>query len=696
LKEEAMSGTIFINQVAAVSGLYARRDWFSSKSGFQKQVVETVRLDVDGWFPQMIASGTYSTSHYFNGGSVDWLATGLMEKSAGVWEGKIVRRRGNEQLLPHTSVRIHVPRQFISVNGARMTITFSGGGAPDVSRVLEFESPYFRTVEFEFDTVETAPRVTTVDTWAHPNRPVNLRHEQLSIAEVYSRVGVDVQQSPNTSAVGLEAGVGAEAWTDQQLHDAMRAFWSRYKPRAQWALWLLFAHRHVDPIWLSIMFDHPERKNPSDPFQRQGAAVFGDRIAESLPPGEKNPEQWIRRERFFAAVHEIGHCFNLFHSWQKQAEVPWSNDPGDLLAKSFMNYPARVNDLGFDFYQSFDYRFDDPEITFIRHAPEEFVMMGAATLGHEHGLSAGRFATTPRLALNLTVGRARPVFEFLEPIMVELKLTNVSNQPQLVNPSLLDEVDNLTLIIEPRGGPAQEWRPYARYCSFGGATKLLQPGESLSTSLFASAGLGGWHLAEPGSYTLRAYLHSPGRPVLAEPLTLRVASPRSREEDYLAQNFFTDEVGRAFAFGGTHVMTSAIGALQEAADRLKDRAVSRHALLTLALPLMQNSKVLDLPEGEAPMSSVAADGGRIRTVEAKPDEARRMLHESLLSDRSASAETFGHLAYRRHVEMYADWLEQCGDKGAAGKARAPLTKASDARYGKGAVSEKKSRRTTKQ
>lgn len=666
------------NSLPLVSGLYTRSDWSGSGAGLQKQVVEIVRLDVDGYLPLMFASGNYSTNIYSIRGSVDWLADRLMETSTGVWEGLIAQRWGNEQLLPYSLVRFHVPRRQFSVNGASMTITFGGGDVPEISRVLQYESPYFRTAEVEFDTVETAPRVTTVDTWAHPNRPVNLRHEQLSIAEVYSRAGVDLQQSPNTSVVELEAGVGADIWNDQQLHDAMQRFWSRYKPRAQWALWMLFAHRHVPKILpngervdvLGQMFDHKDRKNSIDPIQRQGAAVFGKAIAEKVPAGEMHPEQWIRREQFFAAVHEIGHCFNLTHSFEKQTQN-WYYDPGDPLAESFMNYPSAVNKNGGNFFGNFEYSFDKFELRFIRHAPERFIEMGTAAYGQDHGFSDRLFAANTALSLGLTVGRARPVFEFLEPIRVELTVTNLSSQPQLVNPSLLDELKDLTLIIEPLGGCARKWRPYTRYCSFGGA-QLLQPGESITASLFASAGLDGWHLAEPGSYTLHACLRIPGGHLLAEPLTLRVASPRSREEDYVAQNFFTDEVGRAFAFGGTHVMTSAIAALQEAADRLKDRAVSRHALLTLALPLMRDSKVLRLPEGEAPMSSVAADGGRITMVEAKPDEARRMLHEALLSDTEMAVETFGYSLYPRHVEMYADWLEQCGDKDAAGKARDPL------------------------
>jgi hypothetical protein len=185
----------------------------------------------------------------------------------------------------------------------------------------------------------------------------------------------------------------------------------------------------------------------------------------------------------------------------------------------------------------------------------------------------------------------------------------------------------------------------------------------------------GWYLAEPGSYTLQASLRSLGGhgglggDIVASPLTLRIASPRSWEEEYVAQNYFTDEVGRALALGGTTTMTSAIEALEEAANRLKGTAVARHAMLTLALPRLRSRKVLRLPEGEAPMSPAAADGGSIGVVEAKPDEANRLLREALLDDRREAVEAFGRADYERYVEMYATWLEQSGDKAAAARAR---------------------------
>ena len=674
---------------APVSGLYTRKEWIFATAGMEQQIAERVRLDVDGWFPLMIASGTYSETpggYSTPGGMVDWIATKLTITGPGVWEGTILEKWGDKQLLPHTSVRLMVPLGVFA-NGAKLTITFTGGVA-DVTRTLRFESESFRTAEFEFDVVETAPYVTSVNTWAHSNRPLDLANEELSITEVYSRAGVNVQQSPKeTSVVGLEVGEKALKWDDQQLHDAMQMFWSRYKSRAQWALWMLFAHRHYNEDYLGIMFDFNHTKIPGEPdlgpgrldpfYQRQGAAVFGQRIAEKVPAGDKYPEAWKRRELFFAAVHEIGHCFNLFHSWKKEAGN-WLNDPGDLEANSFMNSPYHLQAFaGKDFYATFGYRFDDYDLRFMRHAPSDFVEMGANALGQDHGLSnAGRFFDNSRLTLELTMPRSKRVFEFLEPITVGLTVTNVSEQPQLVQSSLIEALQDLTLIIQPRGGMSQQWRPYARYCTFGGV-RLLQPGESLNASLFASAGLDGWHLAEPGSYTLHAHLQDFAGGLRAKPLSLRVAAPRSREEDDLAQDFFTDDVGRALAFGGTYVMTSAIAALEEAADRFKGKAVSHHASLTLALPRMRESKRLQLPEGEASMSSAAADGGSLITVRAKPEEARRMLHEALLSDRLAAAATFGDGAHRRHVEMYADWLHECGDAGAAKKARSSVAQGAE-------------------
>ena len=62
----------------------------------------------------------------------------------------------------------------------------------------------------------------------------------------------------------------------------------------------------------------------------------------------------------------------------------------------------------------------------------------------------------------------------------------------------------------------------------------------------------------------------------------------------LAQDFFTDDVGRALALGGTLAMTGAIRTLEET-TRLKDHRAAVHAMLTLALPSMERRKILRIP-----------------------------------------------------------------------------------------------------
>ncbi len=179
----------------------------------------------------------------------------------------------------------------------------------------------------------------------------------------------------------------------------------------------------------------------------------------------------------------------------------------------------------------------------------------------------------------------------------------------------------------------------------------------------------GWYLAEPGAYRLEASIDTQAGTVFAAPLELRIATPRHRDEELVAQDFFTDEVGRALAIGGTRVMTRAVESLTEVTERLESTAAARHAALALALPLMRRSRVLCLPEGCAPMASVAAAGGRFEAREAEPGMVRRLLEASLRDDDGLAAATFGRRTLARHRAMYEEWLRDSGSHDARGTAR---------------------------
>ena len=132
------------------------------------------------------------------------------------------------------------------------------------------------------------------------------------------------------------AGAGADVrWSNQEMHDAMQVYWSRFAPKAQWSVWVFFASLHEMGTDLGgIMFDD------IGPNQRQGTAIFGNSFIAQAPRGDPNPAAWVSRMRFWTAAHEMGHAFNLAHAWQKSLGTPWIplNDEPDAF--SFMNYPV--------------------------------------------------------------------------------------------------------------------------------------------------------------------------------------------------------------------------------------------------------------------------------------------------------------------------------------------------------------------
>jgi hypothetical protein len=655
-------------RLSSVSGLYVSQRRSLEPRFDERLTHSVVRLDVDGPFPLMAASGTYAGSSlvavYGGVEPAHWIAHPLESKGNGVWEGEIIRTWPiYAPILTHRKVRLKVNGGPVSYLGPRLTVTFFDGPR-DVTHELHFESPWFHAAEFEYDVVEGASQSTQYQTHAHPNRPPTLANEQLTITKVYDRAGIEIQLSPKRDIVPLALSGEDSQWTNQELHDAMRGYWSRYKPRAQWAAWMLFAGRHECRSLGGIMFDYN-----NGPHQRQGAAVFCDQLADSVPPGEANPTEWFSRERFFAAVHELGHTFNLSHSFQKVDQELWRPRPAGDDARSFMNYPRRVQDeLHQNFWGDFFFRFEDHELYFMRHAPEEFVEMGANDAGVDHGFADGSPDTSGGLALEVGVTRMARVFEFLEPVRLDVLLTNTSRYPRLVDPHILDG-HSLQISIAARHARTRRWRPFARGCTFG-VLRVLQPGESLTASLSVSAGLDGWLLAEPGAYTVSVALNVGDQRIVAAPLGLRVAGARGLDEECVAPDFFSDEVARALAFGGTHAMRTANETLREIADRLPKLGAARHALVALALPQMTNRKVLQLPEGEAPMSSVSHDQGRIEVIRANPDAARGLLETALLTEPEAAVNTLGYLTYQRTLQTYANWLETSGDRQAAEHARA--------------------------
>jgi hypothetical protein len=610
-----------------------------------------LRLDVDRFYPQMAASGVIRQGL---SGQTHWIAR-LTASGPDRWRGAIWFRDGSLASFPYTSVDIAVSR----VSASARLIFSVGGRAPTLTLVLAYHSPYFHPVDFEFDCAEGEQATTSVDTCAHPNRPTMLPCEQLTIPTVFRRAGFAVTTSAGGPVPIAGAGVDAK-WTDQEMHDAMQVYWSRFSSQSQWAMWVFFASLHETGTSLGgVMFDD------IGPNHRQGTAIFTDSFVSQAPAGDANPQAWVRRMLFWTACHEMGHAFNLAHSWQKsltyQGKGPWIPLADEPEARSFMNYPFRVNGGQTAFFANFQYRFSDAELLFLRHAPERFVQQGNADWFDHHGFEQAEVEAEPKLKLTVRVNRERPLFEFLEPVVVELKLTNTSTEPELVEEKLLSRSEAMTVIVKKGKEPAREFIPYANYC-WNPSRIVLMPGQSMYESLSVSAGQSGWNLAEPGNYIIQVALRFEDEDIVSEPLALRITPPQGVVEEELAQDFFTDEVGRIIALDGSRHLDQGNAVLHEVVAKLPARKVSIHAAVALGSAFARPYKLLQ-HGGADPRQPFSVQKLRPQA------EGKELLEKTLLRRAPASVETLGHIDYKDYVDRFSDLLASEGDSKDAAKAQ---------------------------
>jgi hypothetical protein len=631
---------------------------------------EQLRLDVDGFYPQMVASGSLSQP---GTGAVSWVAR-LQSQQVGRFSGSVFYRHPSALSgFPYTTLQITVSPPTSIADQPELSVTFKAPGFRQRTVKFRRGSTAFDSVIFEYDFVSGITPVTVFNTGSHPNRPATLPVENLSIEDVYRRSGFDVSVS-GSSSVPLTGAGANQAWNDTEMHDAMQTAWSRNADIAQWAMWVFFANKYEDPDtgqpdsgMGGIMFDSIGR-------ERQGTAIFYNSFISELPPGDPDAQAYVARMRFWTAVHEMGHAFNLLHSWQKALGTPWVQLVNEPEARSFMNYPYRVTGKVPAFFANFDYKFTDKELLFMRHAPRQFVQMGNAAFAASHGFEEARVSPQPDLAFEIRFNRPKPVFDFMEPVVAEVKLKNVSSAPMIVDETLLADLHELSINVRKDGGEAREYHGFATYCRQA-KPKVLQPGDSIYNSIYLAAGANGVDLAEPGYYTIQAMLSLEHEDLLTPPVRLRITPPRGYDDEYIAQDFFSEDVARVMRFDGSRVLTAANDTLREVTDRLKGRAVARHASLALAMPLRTAGKVLDLA------------GGAVKEVRAKPDAAQKEMSAALLTKPAEAAESLGHIDFRYYMDQLCDTLAAAGDIADASDVQEKLLSVLEARKVKPSVLE---------
>ena len=246
-------------------------------------------------------------------------------------------------------------------------------------------------------------------------------------------------------------------------------------------------------------------------------------------------------------------------------------------------------------------------------------------------------------------------------MVLELKLTNVSRRPQVVPAKLLSQTEHLTVVVKRKGRPAREVIPYATYC-WQPEYRALAPMESVYESLFASVGQGGWDIAEPGYYTVQVVLHRGNEDVVSNPLAIRVAPPRNYTEEYLAQDFFSDAVGRILTFDGSRVLNAGNEAMQEVASQLPERKVALHIQIAQASAAMKEYKELAMSGGNGG-AAMPSDNARGAIKTRKPDlDAAQALLTGVLDKPAQAAESLGNIDLNYYLTRFSACLQDAGEK----------------------------------
>jgi hypothetical protein len=641
----------------------------------------TLHVDIDGPEPLHVVSGTVGFGAPLPGQSMPHFIGRVVSNTlSGNSRSLVVKNFGFQ--WPENGDRIN--QVEISLTGTILTKPVAEVKFSDASGqrsygpfMAEQVSTYFREVDMDVDHEDDAVAVEPCNSHVHPDRPSDLAQEEMTLESTFAKAGILINRSAGSGTVIDSSWAGVDKkWDEMELHDSMQLHWDAFANKPQWKMWIFLAERATDDQLGGVMFDG-DIDEPGG-VDRQGTAIFtrcpyfhsqeGGYIKANPPK-----EEAIKRELFFNLIHETGHAFNLAHSFQKQlvggpGEIPWtppawmplSSNPQAL---SWMNYPdAATPGAGAGanaswFYQRFGFRFDESELLFLRHAAESYVQMGNAQWFYNHGRVA-RISVDRRLKLELR--SRKPILELGEPVMIELKLSNVGSDPVWVHGNL-DPSDGLVevAVTNPRGKrvpflPLDHTRSVLKQ-------RQLQNREALYESLDVTMGKFGFAFKEPGAYRLEAcYLNLDGGTAAAV-FQLYVRPPLHYDDNRTVNELFNARVGRTLYVEGTRVMEDVNDRLDWIRGRLgSSNPISQHLTTVRFKPLAKPGKII------APLSN------RVKIADQDPERVVAELKSVVTDNATTSSDTMGHIWYRQVVDTYTQAALDAGQPQTARKAQENL------------------------
>ncbi|HEV7892232.1 MAG TPA: hypothetical protein VGP08_16415 [Pyrinomonadaceae bacterium] len=479
-----------------------------------------------------------------------------------------------------------------------------------------FASPFFRAVQYELDMLKGTEAFDSYDTGAltsgGPKRT-------LTLETAYAEAGIEMKAAGKSNVIEDDV-INALAktdrkWSDTELHDAMVQQFSLLRGAAlkDWKLWVLVATEHEQADTRGMMFDSG---------RRQGCAVFHNLVNKGEDPARK-------RAALRTYMHEVGHCFNLLHSWEKHTNnTNISNRPDSL---SYMNYVEKFpegntpEERAEAYWKKFAFEFDDPELLHLRHAFRDNIIMG----GNFFGTGAAEFEvqtfnrplTAEDSGLTLKL-EARKSFMLCEPVVIEVKLYWNGSGCKMVYESIHPDRGFVQLAIRKPDGRIVPYRPFISHCVDPTLTDLCVHQPSIYASAYIGYGRDGFYFGEAGFYQIVAVYYSPcGAEVISEPLDIRVRNPLNEVEEDIADHYYGHDEGALFYLLGSDSehLSSGNRSLDNVLDKYGDHPLAIHAQVVKGVNDGRLFKKITEGNRLAARAPLAADSSRLLSQVVDPE-----------------------------------------------------------------------------
>jgi hypothetical protein len=184
-----------------------------------------------------------------------------------------------------------------------------------------------------------------------------------------------------------------------------------------------------------------------------------------------------------------------------------------------------------------------------------------------------------------------------------------------------------------------------------------------SQNVFLGYGAHGHTFDEPGNYLVRAVYQGAGNVLVASNVhRVRIGRPFTRDEDRIAQDYFTYEAGMALYLNGSSspFLKNGMDTLETMAERYQKNPVGAHLSLVLAQNLTQ------------PFFRIEEDK-IVKVRDAKPEEALTLTTKAL-AEAKQDKSTFTNITTHQLYRTRADLMAAMGEKVEAKKELNTLVK----------------------